>query len=186
LDGSSNTHINDPDTVIITDRYDETLAEFLHKGGRALLLASAEDALPPDWPIRIEARKGTELDGRWFSNFNWIRLQQPPFATVGFTRIVGFESQHVAPEYVIRGIAPEQFDNVLSGITFGWLNNNSGLAIQTNVGRGRLLLTTYRFGQYGVDPYSTALLNAMIAYVGSESFQPAMSVAATPVTADVN
>ena len=151
--------------ILIAEHYNEAVEAHLQNGGRVLLLAASSTALPVDWPLKIVARSGTELDGRWFSNFNWIRADREPFSSVAVTPILGFESAAVAPEYVIQGIAPQQFEDVLSGITYGWLNNNCALALQMQVGTGRMLLTTYRFDAYGRDPYATELLNSFIAWI---------------------
>ena len=95
---------------------------------------------------------------------------------MAFTRVLGFESAWVAPEYLIRNISPEQFSDVLSGITFGWLNNNSALAAQMQVARGKLLVTTFKFDSYGSDPFSIALLDALIRYARSAQFQPSLNM----------
>ncbi|MBV9574484.1 MAG: hypothetical protein JOY93_10550 [Acidobacteriales bacterium] len=120
----------------------------------------------------IRPREGTELDGRWFSNFNWIRPDAEPFNRLAFTTILGFESANVAPEYVIQGIPPSAMQDVLSGITFGWLNNNCALAAQMLAGNGKLLVTTFRLSKYGSDAYSTTLLDTLIRYINAPQFQP--------------
>ena len=177
LASNRNTPAHDDEGILlIASHYDERVAAHLEDGGRVLLIAASEDALPSDWPLAVRARAGTELDGRWFSNFNWIQPDCPVFAPLAFTRILGFESTHVAPEYLIRNISPHQFGDVLSGITFGWLNNNSGLAAQMQVARGKLLATTFKFDSYGSDPYSTALLDAFIRYARSAEFQPSFNM----------
>ena len=100
------------------------MAAHLENGGSVLLLVNSTAALPADGPLKISSRAGSELDGRWFSNFNWVRRDQEPFSAVGFNRLLGFESAQVAPDFVIENVAPENFDDVLWGITFGWLNRN--------------------------------------------------------------
>jgi hypothetical protein len=179
-------HTTEPltaEALIVTSEYDSVVSAHLQKGGRVLLIASSEDALPPEWPIHIKLRAGTELDGRWFSNYNWIRADTQPFSSVAFTRILGFESTHVAPQYVIRNIEPGAFTDVLSGITFGWLNNNSALAAQMQVGPGKLLITTYRFQQYESDPYSRHLLDSIIRYVSGPGCQPKLEL---PLSATIS
>ncbi len=166
-------------SVVITDRLNAGLLSHLESGGRALLIANSEEALPSGWPLKVALRSGTELDGRWFSNFNWIRVDREPFASLAFGRILGFESQHVAPEHVIQGLAPEQFEDVLSGITYGWLNNNCGLAVQMRVGSGKLIVTTFRFDQYAEDPFCTELLNSLIRYIQSEDCNPRLNLSVT-------
>ena len=172
-----------PDLVLIAERYDDVTETHLRNGGRVTLLTADESALPSHWPLSVVSRRGTELDGRWFSNFNWIRGDREPFSAVAFTPILNFESAKVAPRHVIRGFAPEQFDDVLSGITYGWLNNNSALAAQIQVGSGRMLLTTYRFNRYGTDPYATELLNSFSDYVAGPKMLPRLKLR-TGVSAD--
>jgi hypothetical protein len=161
-------------TVMLSDSYDLEVMTHLQNGGNVILIANSEDALPIDSPLKITQRAGSELDGRWFSNFNWIRPDRPPFSHVAFSKILGFESQRVAPEYVIENVCPADYADVLSGITFGWLNRNCALALQMRCGSGKLLLTTYRFAHYGSDPHATTLLNAMIAYVASPECEPSL------------
>jgi hypothetical protein len=133
--------------------------------------------LPTDSRFKVTLRAGTELEGRWFSNFNWIRADRQPFSAVALSPILGFESARVAPEFVIQGLAPEEFSDVLSGITFGWLSKNAALSLQTRVGSGKLLLTTYKFDDYGVDAYATRLLDSMIDYVKSSECDPNLELA---------
>ena len=163
------------DVIMMAERYDDAVASHLENGGRVLLIAGSEEALPGDWPLKIALRSGTELDGRWFSNFNWIRCDREPFLSLAVTPVLGFESAAVAPAFVIQGLAPEQFDDVLSGITYGWLNNNCALALQMQVGRGKMFLTTYRFDAYGTDPYATELLSSMIAWMSSVEMRPTLT-----------
>src|SRR5205823_5315182 len=85
---------------------------------------------------------------------------------------LGFESAQVTPDYVMEGIAPTDFDDVLSGMTFGWLNRNCALAAQMQVGPGKMLVTTYRFAAYPSDPYARELLNSMIRCLASIESKP--------------
>lgn len=174
--GYAATGLLESDTLLITNHYDEYAAGHVQNGGNALLIADSENSVPQHWPLKIRIRSGTELDGRWFSNFNWIRPDREPFSRVAFTRILGFESLCVAPEYVIEGIGPDMAEDVLSGITYGWLNRNCALAAQMRVGAGRILITTYRFDKYRSDPYSTDLLDSMILCASSSDAKPKLEV----------
>jgi len=165
---------NGPDALLVTTSLGEGVKAHVDRGGAALLLIDSADAFPPDFSLKSSIRAGSELDGRWFSNFNWIRPDAPPFRDVAFGRILGFESAGVVPDYVIQGIEGEEFDDVLSGVAFGWLQKNSALAAQMRVNEGRLLATTFRFHEYGQDAYATTLFNAMVRYVRSEQCAPRM------------
>jgi hypothetical protein len=146
----------------------------LQQGGRVLLLVNSEDAFPPDASVLAKSRAGSELEGRWFSNFNWNRSDRPPFRDVAFGRILGFESSAVVPRLVLQGISAEEYDDVLAAATFGWLQKTSALAVQMRVGEGRLLATTFRFDEYGRDAFATNLLNSMLRYIDSAEFNPTL------------
>jgi hypothetical protein len=160
-------------TLVIAGTLDDRVERHLRAGGRALILADTKDALPTGAPLKVTARAGSDLDGNWVTNFNWVRPDSlSPFSDVAFTKILGFESEHVVPRFVIQGIEGANYDDVLSGIFYGWLNNNAALAAQMRVGQGKLLLTTFRFDEYGKDPYATHLLDSLIRYASGPSFQP--------------
>jgi Glycosyl hydrolases family 2, sugar binding domain/Glycosyl hydrolases family 2 len=163
---------DDLESLAIATKLDDTMMSLLESGGRVLLLADSEDALPADLSFTVKARAGSELDGRWFSNFNWIRTERPPFRDVGFGRILGFESSAVVPAYVIQGVTGAAYDDVLAAATFGWLQKTSALALECRVGEGKLLATTFRFHAYDEDAYATALLDALVGYVLSGDFAP--------------
>lgn len=166
----------DRDRLVLANQYDETVASHLAEGGLAILLVNSESALPSACSLTTKLRAGSELDGRWFSNFNWVRSSAEPFASVAFTPILGFESARAAPEYVIQGIPPESNDDVLSGITLGWLNHNSALTAQVRAGAGKLIVTTYRFEHYGIDPYATNLLDSLITYISTPRCDPKLEI----------
>jgi hypothetical protein len=175
--GASHPPGHIPTEIVIAHKLDEEVKQYVEVGGRAIILAYTKDAVP-NGSIKIIPRAGSDLDGNWVTNFNWVRTESPssPFHTVAFTKILGFESENVVPRFVIQGIGGANFDDVLSGIFYGWLNNNAALAAQMRVGDGALLLTTFRFDEYGKDPYATHLLDSMIRYVSSRDFRPRLAV----------
>jgi hypothetical protein len=136
------------------------------------MIIDSETALPLEWNISAKARAGSDLDGRWVSNHNWIRADRAPFSDVAFTRILGFEAAKVVPDYVLQGIPASAYEDVLAGVTYGWLNKNSALAVQMQAGLGKVLATTFRFEAYGSDPYATHLLDAFLLYVQGREFLP--------------
>jgi hypothetical protein len=164
------------DALMIASHYNDEVAACLARGGRVLLLLDGEEQLPAEWGFSVKIRSGSELDGRWITNQNWIRGEQPPFSSVAFGRILGFESTKVVPHYVMQGIAPEKYDDVLAGVTYGWLNLNAALAVQMRIGEGKLFATTFRFDSYGIDPYATCLLDSIVRYARSAEFRPSLEV----------
>jgi hypothetical protein len=149
-------------TLLISSQLDPFTELHLAGGGKALLLLNSEGAIPPHWPLKVLARAGCDLDGRWFSNYNWIRPDRAPFDRLNLNKLLGFESVEVVPHYVIDGFAPQQFENMLAGITYGWLAKNRGLAVPLKLQAGEAILTTFRFPEYGRDPYSTHLFDGLV------------------------
>jgi hypothetical protein len=155
-------------TILISSQLDEFTRAHLAAGKKALLLLDSEDGLPSEVPLKVLVRAGCELDGRWFSNFNWVRTDRAPFDQLDFGRILGFESSKVVPHYVIDGLPPDQFPDALAGVTYGWLARNMVLAVPFEFENGKALATTFRFHEYGLDPYATNLLDGFIKTLASD------------------
>ena len=164
-------------TLLIATQYDANVKEHLSRGGRVVLLANSADALPASASMRVVPRAGSDLDGNWVTNFNWVRSNAAPFEGVAFTRLLGFESAAVVPEYVIEGVAGPDYSDVLSGVFYGWLNRNAALTVQVKADSGTMFLTTFRFSDYGKDPYATHLLDSILGYASSPEFAPKLRFA---------
>ena len=158
--------------VMIAERWTEDAQRFAESGGRAILLLDSADALPANFAVQLKTRERNNYNGDWISNFNWILPSSPVFNEIAFNKIMGWEAQAVTPDYVLLGVPADNFDDVLAGAFYGWINANSALMLQARYGTGRVLLTTYRFDEYGKDPYATALLDNMIRHAASEQFGP--------------
>lgn len=160
-------------TLLVASALDEAVVGRLSAGANVLLLADAPEALPHGAPLKVTPRAGSDLDGNWVTNFNWARADAPsPFAALSFTKILGFESEHVVPRFIVQGVGGANYDDVLAGVFYGWLNNNAAYAVQARAGAGRLVLTTFRFEEYGRDPYATHLLDALIRYTSGPECAP--------------
>lgn len=162
--------------LLLSTTYDAEVQEYLDKGGNAILLLGSNLDLPKSWPIKVTPRAGSDLDGNWVTNFNWIRTDAPPFKTVAFNKLLGFEADAVTPRAVIQGVRGEDYGDVLSGIFYGWLNNNAALAVQMRYGKGKFFATTYRFDAYGRDPFATHLLDAIVRYTSGPDFEPKLKM----------
>ena len=162
----------DSKALIIATLLDGQVERHLRNGGRAIVLANSKDALPANGPFKATPRAGSDRDGNWVTNFNWIRADAAPFSEVAFTKVLGFEHARTVPHYIIEGVRGEDYADVLSGIFYGWLNNNAALAMQMRVGEGKVFATTFRFDEYGTDPYATHLLDAIIRYASGQNFAP--------------
>ena len=105
-----------------------------------------------------------------------MRKDREPFKQIGFETLAGFETQDVTPGAVLRGVPPENFDDVLAGIFYGWVHSNVGTLVQAKYGAGKLLVCTFSLGTaYGSDPYATFLLDALMNYAVS-NFTPRFQI----------
>jgi hypothetical protein len=139
---SANT-LSDADLAIVTT-LDDTCREFLLRGGRVLFLGESDDALQTHMPgLGIEARTGTPWQGDWASSFGWHRFENIP--TEG---IVNFAFADLTPEHVIHGFSPRDFAlDVYAGLFVGWLHKPIPTIARKRVGRGELLISTFRLSK---------------------------------------
>lgn len=167
---------DNPSALMIATKYDSRVENFVQQGGRVLLLCNSADGLPANGSLKLVPRAGSDLDGNWVTNFNWVRQNAAPFEGVALNRLLGVESTSVVPEYIIDGVNAENYDDVLSGIFYGWLNRNAALAVQASMGKSKVFLTTFRFADYGKDPYATLLLDSLIRYNSASAFAPKLTI----------
>jgi hypothetical protein len=151
--------------VLIASTFDGEVKRRLEAGGHVILLASDRETLAPG--IEITPRAG-DLKGNWISNFLWVRNGQPPFTSIGFGALAGFETQAATPAGVVQGIPPKDFLDVLAGMFYGWIGSNSGVLVQAKCGKGTLIICTFSLSTtYGSDPYATYLLDTLVDYLVS-------------------
>ena len=153
--------------VLIASNFDPEVKKQLQAGARVILLASDSQTLAPG--VEIVRRAGSIYDGDWISDFPWLHNASPPFTAIGPDALPGFEAQAASPLAIVRGIAPQNFRDVLAGMFYGWIQSNVGVLVQAKCGKGTLLICTLSLDTtYGTDPYATDLLDAMVNYLVSE------------------
>jgi hypothetical protein len=139
--GFSNAEeLSQADVAIVTT-LDDTCREFLLQGGRVLLLAETDDALQTHIPgLWIKPRAGTPWQGDWASSLGWHRFESIPTGNV-----VNFAFADLTPEHLIHGFAPREFAlDVFAGMFVGWLHKPIATVARKRVGRGELLVSTFR------------------------------------------
>ncbi len=157
---------NEAFPVLISSVFDDEVKRALQAGGRVILMASDQQTIAPE--LEIVPRSKENLDGNWISSFPWTRNNQEPFKPISFETFAGFETQAVTPGAVLKGVPPENFNDVLAGIFYGWVHSNVGTLVQAQAGKGKLLICTYSLSTaYGSDPYATYLLDGLVNYAAS-------------------
>jgi hypothetical protein len=136
--------LSQTDVAVVTT-LDDACREFLLQGGRVLLLAEADDVLQTYIPgIGIESRSGTPWQGDWASNFGWHCFERIPT-----DHVVNFAFADLTPEHVIHGFAPRDFaQDVFAGMFVGWLHKPIPTIARRRVGRGVLLISTFRLAKH--------------------------------------
>jgi hypothetical protein len=143
LDFSPVEDLSHADVAVVTT-LDDACREYLLQGGSVLLLAEEDDALQTHIPgIGIEPRTGTPWQGDWASSFGWHRFEDIPSGNV-----VDFAFADLTPEYVIHGFSPRDFAlDVFAGLFVGWLHKPIPTIARRRVGRGELLISTFRLSK---------------------------------------
>ena len=157
--------VGDGGAIWISSSLDDATTAKLNQGGHVLLLADSGAALPKANRWTIVPRAGSDLNGDWVSNFNWALTSSPlwqPLTPVIEDSILGWEAASVTPDFVISGLGEQDFAHVEAGVFYGWLNSNRAYLAELQQGSGRMLISTFRFENYGQDPFATMLLNQML------------------------
>ena len=130
--------------LAVTAVLDDSLREFLLRGGKVLFLAEESNALQTYLPgFEIQPRVGTPWQGDWASSFGWHR-----FASLPTDNLVNFAFVDLTPEHVIYGFAPRDFaSDVYAGLFVGWLHKPIPTIARRRVGRGELLVSTFRLAK---------------------------------------
>jgi len=139
----STDDLSQADVAVVTT-LDDAGREFLLRGGKVLLFAEEDNALQTHIPgIGIEPRRGTPWQGDWASSFGWHR-----FGNISTDGVVNFAFADLTPEHVIGGLAPRDFArDVYAGLFVGWLHKPIPTIARRRVGRGELLVCTFRLAK---------------------------------------
>jgi len=136
--------------------WDAQVNQFVQQGGRAVVAAVHPRSLQvaAGLGLRLMERTVSNWWGDWCSSHTWFVPQA--FPLLPDTRKLGFEYSRVIPQRVLMGATP---DTVLSGIFVGWLRNPAAYVVRLNVGRGRIVVTTFDvLSAFYEDPIATLLL----------------------------
>ena len=135
--------ISQANTAVVST-VDDSCRDFLLHGGQVLLLAEKDDALQTHISnLRIAPRDGTPWQGDWASSLGWHH-----FETLPTDSVVNFAFADLTPEHVIHGFAPRDFAlDVYAGLFVGWIQKPIPTIARKRVGRGTLLISTFRLVQ---------------------------------------
>lgn len=160
--------------TLVASVFDAQVRRHVESGGTAVVVGSKVLFGLVEAPgLSVLERRG-ELDGNWVTNFTWLHASSPLFEGLGVTRVTGWEAAAATPRTLIGGVPPKawQQGDVLSGVFYGWINENQATTVQFTVGKGKLVITTLDTSAYGKDPFVTHLAHRLVEYVRSAKCAP--------------
>ncbi|MCK9280950.1 MAG: hypothetical protein M0P71_10030 [Melioribacteraceae bacterium] len=161
------------DAVLITNKIDENILKYLRDGYNVICIVDSNSKNIEGAPFKLSDRNVDNLDGNWQSNLNWILDSKLPFSEINFGKSLGFEAMLAIPDYVVREIPKENYNDVLSGMYIGWVHYTSAFMVQMNAGKGKLILSSFKHNNnYGSDPYTTQVTDELIKYIKSDNCSP--------------
>jgi hypothetical protein len=164
-----------PGDTVVASVFDAQVRRHVEAGGTAVVVGSKVLVGLVEAPgLSVLERRG-ELDGNWVTNFTWLNSGSPLFDGLGLTRVTGWEAAAATPRTLIGGVPAKawQQGDVLSGVFYGWINENQATTVQFTVGKGKLVITTLDTSAYGKDPFVTHLVHRLVEYVRSPQCAPA-------------
>jgi hypothetical protein len=146
--------------LTVVTRLDASTWELLESGGRVLYLASRDNEGAGLAGLQFNALSPGE-SWRMASGAAWARADL--LAPAPVLPELGWEVAEIFPAQTIDAGSFRPGDVHLAGWFEGWLANAGSLALLRDVGRGKLLVTTFRLeDHYGLDPVATLLLNRFL------------------------
>jgi hypothetical protein len=167
------------DHVAVTTRWSDVEA-VLGTGGRAVIVAVDENALPTGAAVRLEpfAREDDASSGSVYGN-GWIMSTgmgwiSPPLSerlAIGPALDLAFDG--LTPAYVLDGYGPDDREDVFAGHYLGWLHRVRATVAGFSYGRGAGIVCTFPILPVDRDdPLAGALLDRAVQLAGAASFAP--------------
>ncbi len=164
--------------TIVSPVLDAQLRRFVEAGGRALIVPRGVIFSFAATPGLSAVSRRDQLDGNWVSNFPWMNPASPAFTAAAIGPMTGGEAAAATPRWLLDGVpaAAWRAGDVLSGMFYGWLNENRATTAQFKIGKGKVIVTTFDVASYGKDPFATRLVNGMLTYLASDACAPATAL----------
>lgn len=134
-----------------------------------LIFTDGQPGLPafPDSQLpnmTLIPRHGTMWRGDWIASFSWIR-RSGAFRRLPGGPMLDLSYDRVVPTHVLGGFRTWEFGGpVHAGLVVGWVHKPAALIAERRVGKGAVLVSTFRLFQDapGQDPVATSLLASLI------------------------
>ncbi len=153
--------------LVVVRTMTDTVRAYLQGGGKVLWLPASKASLQTYLGgLRVVEREDRVWQGDWVGNFNWIS-QDKLFGELPTEGLVNFAFADLVPDHVIVGLRPIDFAaSVHAGLFAGWIHRTVALIAEHPIGKGRLLLCTFKLRQHlRTQPVAAIMLRDMVAYL---------------------
>ncbi|HEX2234812.1 MAG TPA: glycoside hydrolase family 2 TIM barrel-domain containing protein [Actinomycetota bacterium] len=157
-------------TALVAPRWDRDVARHVEGGGRAVVVAASDGALPDGLGVALQAREGTKWKGEWAQGMTWLR----PALTRGLALEpwVDLVWAGLTPRHVLRGYRPERRADVLAGLYLGWIHSTAAAVAGFRHGAGAGILCTFPLLDAPDDPLAAWMLARLTDIAGAPTFAP--------------
>jgi hypothetical protein len=199
----------EPHRVVVANRMDEKLSQFVQGGGTAVLFVTQE----LDWvaflaPPKIHpledflAKHGLLLGGRDFhfggiTGAHFINKSFGMFDRIPFQNPIAWPFYRAIPQSVLIGLTSDQQPDIIAGAYGSFFRNSpadsqgnrhktevTGTILQFRYGKGKLVLTTFDLLQsLAEDPVATVMFNDLVRYAAGD-FHPRTELDTLPSVAE--
>ncbi|WP_210529684.1 glycoside hydrolase family 2 protein [Rubellimicrobium arenae] len=178
--------------LFVTDVLDGPRVEAIHAGAHYLQIVDhgqrrlRDDTSPRDGPMTLQIedapggtrsepyfsfpgyalqnRHNTIWRGDWVGNFPWLR-RDGAFARIPGGPLLDLSFARVIPHQVLTHQRSWEFrGRVHSGTVVGWVHRPAAFVIEKRLGKGKLVISTFRLmrDSFDADPTATALWDGLI------------------------
>jgi hypothetical protein len=158
------------DGVVIARTWRE-VKDRVERGGRAIVIADDDDALPHGGTIELERWDPDDDATGWFrsAGLGWLHPRLTEDLAIGPRVDLAFLG--ITPEHRIRGYVPGNRGDVFAGHYLGWIQDVTASVAAFRHGRGMGIVCTFPLLETdGRDPVATALLDRLVALVATDTF----------------
>jgi hypothetical protein len=152
------------EVIVVYQVNNESLA-LANMGKTVVVLVQSSDALGGGtMGIHVVPRANSILQGDWVSSFAWLR-RDGGFARLPCGPMLDYSFEPLMPAYVLTGFGTWEYKtNVHAGMFVGWIHKVAALLVEQAYGKGKLVLTTFRFApeSFGINPVATTLWDALL------------------------